>query len=50
MGVGSECYGAVIADRKAIGVELKPTYYSQAKRNLEAALQVDIDGQKRLFG
>jgi len=37
MGVGSECYGAVINDRKAIGIELKPSYYRQAVRNMEAA-------------
>ncbi|MFB1502018.1 DNA methyltransferase, partial [Thiocapsa sp. N5-Cardenillas] len=38
MGVGSECYGAVINDRKAIGIELKPSYYRQAVRNMEDAL------------
>lgn len=37
MGVGSEAYGAVINGRKAIGVELKPSYYRQAVKNLEAA-------------
>lgn len=37
MGVGSEVYGAVINDRKAIGVELKTAYYKQAVKNLEAA-------------
>lgn len=37
MGVGSECYGAVINGRKAIGVELKTTYYKQAVRNMEQA-------------
>jgi len=37
MGVGSECYGAVINGRKAIGIELKPSYYRQAVRNMEAA-------------
>lgn len=37
MGVGSECYGAVINGRKAIGIELKPTYYRQAVRNMEQA-------------
>lgn len=36
MGVGSEVYGAVRNGRKAIGVELKKTYYSQAIRNLRA--------------
>ena len=34
MGVGSECYGAVLNDRKAIGIDLKPSYYRQAVRNL----------------
>ena len=37
MGVGSECYGAVINGRKAIGVELKESYYRQAVKNLEQA-------------
>lgn len=34
MGVGSECYGAVLNGRKAIGMELKTAYYRQAKKNL----------------
>lgn len=34
MGVGSECYGAVSLDRKAIGIDLKPSYYRQAVKNL----------------
>lgn len=38
MGVGSEVYGAVINGRKAIGVELKSSYYKQAVRNMEAAM------------
>ncbi len=33
-GVGSELYGAVRAGRKAIGAELKTSYYKQALRNL----------------
>lgn len=37
MGVGSEVYGALINDRKAIGIELKPSYYKQAVRNLKHA-------------
>jgi DNA modification methylase len=36
MGVGSECYGAVMNGRRAIGIELKPSYYRQAVRNMEA--------------
>ncbi len=34
MGVGSEVYGAVRNGRKAIGVELKESYYRQAVANL----------------
>jgi DNA modification methylase len=37
MGVGSEVYGSLINDRKAIGCELKPSYFRQAKRNVELA-------------
>ncbi len=36
MGVGSEVYGAVLNSRYGIGVELKPSYYRQAVRNIEA--------------
>jgi len=42
MGVGSEVYGAVRAGRKAIGIELKETYFRQAKRNI-AGLKDDED-------
>ena len=35
MGVGSEVYSAVKKGRKAIGVELKESYFKQAKINLE---------------
>lgn len=34
MGVGSEVYGSVANGRRALGVELKTTYYEQAVRNL----------------
>lgn len=37
MGVGSEVYGAVVNSRRGVGVELKPTYYRQAVRNLAAS-------------
>lgn len=39
MGVGSEVYGALVAGRKAIGVELKASYFRQAQRNIGAANQ-----------
>lgn len=35
MGVGSEVYGAVKAGRRGIGIELKPSYYRQAVKNIE---------------
>lgn len=38
-GVGSEIYGAVVNDRRGIGVELKPAYYRQAVTNLRHAVE-----------
>jgi DNA modification methylase len=35
MGVGSEVFGSVINGRLGIGVELKPSYYHQAVKNME---------------
>jgi len=34
MGVGSEVYGAVMNGRRGIGIELKPSYYRQAVKNM----------------
>ena len=34
MGVGSEVWGAVRNGRKGIGIELKPSYFKQATKNL----------------
>ena len=39
MGVGSEVYGALINGRRAIGIELKPSYFRQAQQNCKAAKQ-----------
>lgn len=39
MGVGSEVYSAVAMSRRGVGVELKPSYYRQAVRNVEIAAQ-----------
>lgn len=39
MGVGSEVYSPVSMGRKAIGIELKDSYFKQAKINLELALK-----------
>lgn len=38
MGVGSEPYSAVSKGRRGVGVELKTSYYRQAVRNMEAAV------------
>lgn len=40
MGVGSEVYGAVLNGRHGVGIELKPSYYRQALKNL-AAIELD---------
>lgn len=47
-GVGSEPYGAIINNRKAIAVELKATYYNQMKKNLAAAF-IKQESQIELF-
>lgn len=36
LGIGSEVWAAVQMGRRGIGIELKPTYFAQARRNLEA--------------
>ena len=36
-GVGSELYGAIINGRRAVGCELKASYYRQALRNVQLA-------------
>lgn len=40
-GVGSEVYGAVRLGRRAVGAELKPSYFSQAVANL-----ADLDAER----
>ena len=34
LGIGSEVYCAVQMGRKGVGIELKPSYYKQAVKNL----------------
>jgi DNA modification methylase len=43
MGVGSEVYGAASLGRRAIGCELKPSYFRQAAKNLE---RIGIEAEK----
>lgn len=44
MGVGSEVFGAVSLGRRGIGIELKPSYYRQAVKNL-ASIQNKTESQ-----
>lgn len=49
MGVGSEVYGAVQLGRRALGIELKPSYYRQAVRNLETVQMATADAGQEVF-
>lgn len=49
MGVGSEVYSPVSMGRKAIGVELKESYYRQAIKNMKVVNSRFANKQKRLF-
>jgi hypothetical protein len=39
MGVGSEVCGALMNGRNALGIELKPSYFRQAQKNINHVLQ-----------
>lgn len=49
MGVGSEVYSPVSMDRKAIGIELKPSYFNQALKNLADIKRRFDDNQVGIF-
>ncbi len=49
MGVGSEVYASVLNDRLGIGVELKDTYFQQALRNVEEAVNGVRSEQPSIF-
>ena len=48
MGVGSEVYGAVCSGRRGIGMELKPSYYRQAVKNIRVAAAGDHDRRDQI--
>lgn len=48
MGVGSETFSAVSYGRKAVGIELKPSYFKQAVKNMKSIGKVATD-QPALF-
>lgn len=49
LGVGSEAFGAVVNGRKAIGMELKPSYFSQSRKNLAASGEYRKHEEGQLF-
>jgi DNA modification methylase len=50
MGVGSEVFGAVSLGRRGIGIELKESYYKQAIKNMEIAVEdTRTPDQSQLF-
>lgn len=49
MGVGSEVYAAVTEGRRGVGAELKPSYFRQAVKNLQA-IEAEKSEQLTLFG
>lgn len=49
MGVGSGVYSALRLGRRAVGIELKSSYYRQAEKNIEFALKERSDEQRDLF-
>ena len=48
MGVGSEVYQAVKSGRQGVGIELKPTYFRQARNNCKAATKEHATDQALL--
>lgn len=46
-GIGSEGYGSILEGRRFVGIELKPSYYETAIKNLNAA--VNKMNTRRLF-
>lgn len=49
MGVGSEVYGAIVNGRKGVGIELKESYFRQARENMKLAKSDDATGAQRSF-
>lgn len=49
MGVGSEVFSAVKLGRMGVGVELKPSYYRQAEKNMEIAAVNQPENQQDLI-
>lgn len=41
MGIGSECYKALEMGRRAVGIELKESYYNQAVKNIQSIVKAE---------
>jgi hypothetical protein len=53
MGVGTEVYVPLILGRRAVGIELKPSYFRQAVKNVSAAAEgkrFDVTTEEMVFG
>jgi len=50
MGVGSEVFASVKLGRVGIGSELKPSYFAQALRNMEAVDDLEVEPEQLDFG
>ena len=50
LGIGSEVYSAVKMGRRGIGFELKPSYFTQAARNIAELEKQKSDNLFQLFG
>lgn len=48
-GIGSEGYEAIRLGRRFLGIELKPEYFEQAKKNLDRAERLRLDETRTLF-
>lgn len=49
MGIGSEVYGAVRRGRRAVGAELKRSYFQQSMKNARIAASPQASGHQDLF-
>lgn len=48
MGIGSEVFASVRAGRRSIGIELKPSYFSQSIKNLKGCKEMTADEETQL--
>jgi DNA modification methylase len=49
MGVGSEVCGALVNERRGVGIELKPSYFRQALNNIDEVIKSGWGAQEQAF-